>query len=275
MALYLCLAAAALAFGPADKPAPKCGPKVSRPITPTKTAAFDNAFARGPTVPSVVLCRPFDAGNVGAAARAMLNFGLWDLRVVQPTDPEVTISEEAILRASGAAPILHTSTTHSSLPQAVEDLQLVLATTARPRESRIPVRTREAVERAVAAIQRGERVGLLFGSEKNGLSNEELEATEIVTIPTCEVLLAELHRRCSSCTTNGHRRSTLQLLIPTQPPRPRRRKSCVAHQGSSTPCSSFGGVPVGIEFSAAAAASIRPTAASRALSKKRRVPPRQ
>ena len=186
MALHLCLAAAALAFGPADKPAPKCGPKVSRPITPTKTAAFDNAFARGPTVPSVVLCRPFDAGNVGAAARAMLNFGLWDLRVVQPTDPEVTISEEAILRASGAAPILHTSTTHSSLPQAVEDLQLVLATTARPRESRIPVRTpREAVERAVAAIQRGERVGLLFGSEKNGLSNEELEeATEIVTIPT-------------------------------------------------------------------------------------------
>jgi len=167
-------------------PAPKCGPKVSRPISPTKTAAFDSALARGSAVPAVILCRPFDAGNVGGAARAMLNFGLWDLRVVDPHDAQVLSSDEAILRASGAAPVLQRASTHQSLGSAVADLQLVLATTARPRESRIPVRTpREAVARAAAAIQRGERVGLLFGSEKNGLSNAELEsATEIVTIDT-------------------------------------------------------------------------------------------
>ena len=164
--------------------APKCGPKVSRPITPTKTAAFETALARGHSVPSVILARPFDAGNVGSVARAMLNFGLWDLRVVDPTaDPQC---EEAILRASGAAPLLRRAPVYDSLEPAVSDLQLVLATTARPRESRIPVYSpREAIALASNAIARGEQVGLLFGSEKNGLSNAELaHATSIVTIPT-------------------------------------------------------------------------------------------
>ena len=164
--------------------APKCGPKVSRPITPTKTAAFESAIASGAAVPSVLLCRPFDDGNVGACARAMLNFGLWDLRLVDPTAS--ASSDEALLRASGAAPILRRSSEHDRLAGAVDDLQLVLATTARPRESRIPVyEPREAVALATDAIRRGEKVGFLFGSEKNGLSNAELEhASAIVTIPT-------------------------------------------------------------------------------------------
>ena len=164
--------------------APKCGPKVSRPITPTKLQAFENAAATGFAVPSVVLCRPFDDGNVGGAARAMLNFGLWDLRLVDPTaNPS---SDEAILRSSGAAPILERSATHATCAAAVEDLNLVLATTARMRESRMPVYSpREAIGLASEAIARGERVGLMFGSEKNGLSNEELlHATALVTIPT-------------------------------------------------------------------------------------------
>ena len=172
------------AFSAPPPPAPKCGPKVARPITPTKTAAFENAVAKGAALPSVVMCRPFDAGNVGAAARAMLNFGLFDLRLVSPdADP---LSDEAILRASGAAPVLRRSVTHDGMADAVSDLQLVLATTARPRESRIPVYSpREAVKAAAEAISRGERVGFLFGSEKNGLSNAELEhASAIVTIPT-------------------------------------------------------------------------------------------
>ena len=114
----------------------------------------------------------------------MLNFGLFDLRLVSPdADP---LSDEAILRASGAAPVLRRSVTHDGMADAVSDLQLVLATTARPRESRIPVYSpREAVKAAAEAISRGERVGFLFGSEKNGLSNAELEhASAIVTIPT-------------------------------------------------------------------------------------------
>lgn len=165
-------------------PAPKCGPKVSRPITATKTAAFDAACDRQFTVPSVLLARTFDAGNVGAVARGMLNFGLWDLRLIDPTaDPQC---DEAILRATGAAPLLRRASNHETMSDAVADLQLVLATTARPRESRIPVYgPREAVALGKAAIARGERVGLLFGSEKNGLSNDELTyAHGIVTLPT-------------------------------------------------------------------------------------------
>ena len=115
--------------------------------------------------------------------RGMLNFGLWDLRLVDPVaDPH---GDEAILRASGAAPLLRRAPVHGSMREAASDLHLVLATTARPRESRIPVYgPREAVGMACEAIGRGEKVGLLFGSEKNGLSNDELAcAHAIVTIP--------------------------------------------------------------------------------------------
>ena len=164
----------AFALAPSSWPegqAPKCGPKVSRPITPTKAAAFDNAVAQGASVPSVILCRPIDDGNVGGAARAMLNFGLWDLRVVPQPDglgarPD---SDEAVLRASGAKPILHRCAEHNTAAAAVSDLNLVLATTARMRESRIPVYSpREAVALTAEAIARGEKVGFMFGSEKNG-----------------------------------------------------------------------------------------------------------
>lgn len=178
--LVLTLSGAALCCAPTAK----CGPKVARPITQAKTRAYEDARAAAISRPAVLLARPFDDGNVGGAARAMLNFGLCRLRLVDPTaNPR---SDEAILRATGAAPVLRDSETYDSMAEAVADLQLVLATTARPRESRIPVHSpREAVELAKAAVARGERVGFLFGSEKNGLSNTELEhATSIVTIPT-------------------------------------------------------------------------------------------
>lgn len=167
-----------------SQPTAKCGPKVSRPITAAKTAAFETAAAQGALVPSIMLARPFDAGNVGSVARGMLNFGLWNLRLVDPTADAT--SDDAILRASGAAPVLQGAETYGSMAEATADLQLVLATTARPRESRIPVYSpREAASRAADAISRGEKVGLLFGSEKNGLSNDELQfAHAIVTIPT-------------------------------------------------------------------------------------------
>jgi tRNA/rRNA methyltransferase len=211
-----------------DGPAPKCGPKVSRPITPTKSAAYAAAKERGFSVPSVLLCRPFDDGNVGAAARAMLNFGLWDLRLAQPdADPR---SDEALLRASGARPILERAPVHQSLGEAVEDLQLVLATTARTRERSIPVYSpRDAMLLAAKAVGRGERVGFLFGSEKNGLSNEELEhATAIVTIPTNPgfsslnlaqaVLLVCYEWVCASAGANDSDRDGASAAAPEEQP---------------------------------------------------------
>ena len=142
--------------------APKCGPKVSRPITPTKTAAFESAIASGAAVPSVLLCRPLDDGNVGACARAMLNFGLWDLRLVDPTAS--ASSDEALLRASGAAPILRRSSSMTGLQAGRRRPTAGACDDGWTRESRIPVyEPREAVALATDAIRRGEKVGFLFG----------------------------------------------------------------------------------------------------------------
>ena len=118
---------------------------------------------------------------MGAAARAMLNFGLFDLRLVDPTaDPRC---DEAVLRAAGARPLLESCSTHETVGGAMADLQLVLATTARPRECLMDVYApREAVALAASAIRRGERVGFLFGSEKNGLTNAELQVA-VLTWP--------------------------------------------------------------------------------------------
>lgn len=121
---------------------------------------------------------------MGSVARAMLNFGLCELRLVQPAcDP---LSETAMSRACGATPVLQSATIFSSVREAVEDCGLVLATTARTREMALPVLSaRDAAERAASSCSLGSRAALLFGCEKNGLSKEELRsANAIVTIPT-------------------------------------------------------------------------------------------
>ena len=122
---------------------------------PTKIAAIEAALATKATQPVILLARPFAPGNIGAVARAMLNFGLSDLRLVAPlTQPWLT--EEAQARACGAAPLLDEAQTFVDMPAATDDLQLVLATTARPREANVPVLTpRAAAEMAAEAISCG------------------------------------------------------------------------------------------------------------------------
>ena len=122
---------------------------------PTKMAAIEAALATKATQPVILLARPFEPGNIGAVARAMLNFGLSDLRLVAPlTQPWLT--EEAQARACGAAPLLDEAQTFVDMPAATDDLQLVLATTARPREANVPVLTpRAAAELAAEAISCG------------------------------------------------------------------------------------------------------------------------
>ncbi|KAL1510294.1 hypothetical protein AB1Y20_006614 [Prymnesium parvum] len=158
-------------------------PKSARPLAPTKAEAVRLARLR-PLHPAVLLVRTFDAPNVGAAARAMLNFGLCDLRLAAP-ECDWTC-EAAVLRASGAAPLLHAARRFDGVAEATRDAGLVLATTARPRDLRLPVLSpRAAAARAAEAAARGERVCFMFGSEKNGLSNEELRvAHALVAIPT-------------------------------------------------------------------------------------------
>src|SRR3990167_9611766 len=92
-----------------------------------------------PTPPVIILDKSQMAENIGAVARVMANFGLTDLRLVTPRDgwPQ----ERAWATASGADWVLEGVRVFDSVAEAVADLNTVFATTARPRETRQPVRT--------------------------------------------------------------------------------------------------------------------------------------
>ena len=133
--------------------------------------------------PAIVLVRPQMGENIGAAARAMWNFGLDRMRIVAPRDGWPNPSANAM--ASGAGRLLDEAQLHGTLAEAVGDCTYVLATTARPRELTKPVLSPErAMAEAVARIDAGERVGLVFGPERAGLENAEVaRADAIVSVP--------------------------------------------------------------------------------------------
>ena len=133
--------------------------------------------------PAVILVRTQLGENIGAAARAMLNCGLSDLRLVQPRDGWPNV--KALGAASGADAVLNGVRLCATVEEAVADLNLVHATTARPRELLKPeLAPRAAVTALRHAGRQGGRLGLLFGPEKAGLKNEELIlADAIVRIP--------------------------------------------------------------------------------------------
>ena len=141
-------------------------------------AAYVSAAA-----PAVVLVRPQLGENIGAAARAMLNCGLADLRLVEPRDGWPNV--KALGAASGADAVLSRARLCKTVEEGVADLTLVYATTARPREMVKPVLAPRAAAAALRdAARQGGRLGLLFGPEKAGLKNEELVlADAIVQIP--------------------------------------------------------------------------------------------
>ena len=138
-----------------------------------------------PTIkpPAVILNAPQLAENIGAVARAMANFGLEDLRLVRPRDgwPQ----ERAWASASGAEWPLEHARVFTTLAEAAADLQLLYATTARPRELRLPVLTpREAAAGLHAASSAGQPVGLLFGGERAGLESDDIAICQaIITVP--------------------------------------------------------------------------------------------
>ncbi len=133
--------------------------------------------------PAVILCEPQLGENIGTAARAMANFGLWDLRLVRPRDGWP--NERAIAAASRADHVIERVRVFETLEEAVSDLTLVLATTARSRDlQKEVIGPDEAAVRMVAQVRAGNGVGLLFGREKWGLLNEEVAlADTIVTLP--------------------------------------------------------------------------------------------
>ncbi len=138
------------------------------------------------TAPAIILSRPQLGENIGAAVRAMKNFGLSDLRLVSPRDGWP--NEKAVHMAAGASDLLAGVRLYDTAPAALGDLQLVFAATARERGVAKPVVTPpEAARQLRAAMARGLRCGLLFGNERSGLDNDEVSlATAVVTIPTAE-----------------------------------------------------------------------------------------
>ena len=133
--------------------------------------------------PAVILCEPQMGENIGTAARAMANFGLWDLRLVRPRDGWP--NDKAVAAASRADHVIERVRVFDTLEEAIADLKLVLATTARPRDMQKEViGPDEAAQRMAAHVAAGQGVGLLFGREKWGLLNEEVAlADSIVTLP--------------------------------------------------------------------------------------------
>ncbi|GAB4141003.1 MAG: RNA methyltransferase [Sphingomonadales bacterium] len=134
-------------------------------------------------VPAVILVRPQLAENIGKAARAMLNFGLDDLRLVAPRDgwPNPDAGPAAI----GADRVIEAAKIFDSLEAAIADLTVVYAATVRPRGMLKPVLTPAAcAEAGRAAMAAGGRVGLIFGPERAGLDNDDVAlADAVLTIP--------------------------------------------------------------------------------------------
>jgi TrmH family RNA methyltransferase len=132
----------------------------------------------------VILVSSRNALNIGAAARAMSNFGFRNLRVVNPYEPSYREARSAV----GAADVLADSQQFKSVAEAIADCTLVVGTTAvRHRELQHPLRRLEAGAKLIRKRLATSRVALLFGSEKFGLSNEDLSHCHwLLHIPTNE-----------------------------------------------------------------------------------------
>lgn len=131
------------------------------------------------THPSVILVRPQLGENIGAAARVMANFGLAELRLVAPRDGWPNPAADAM--ASHARHIIEHATIYNSTAEAVADIELLYATTARPRDMEKPVIT---PREAAAQMRQSKKPGLLFGPERTGLVNEDIaRSAAIINIP--------------------------------------------------------------------------------------------
>lgn len=133
--------------------------------------------------PVIVLVNPQLGENIGAAARAMANFGLAELRLVEPRDGWP--NEAARANAAKADHVIDGVRVFATLREAIADLNFVFATTARQREMLKPVRgPREAAAELRLRHRKGQRTGILFGRERSGLESVEVAlADEIVTFP--------------------------------------------------------------------------------------------
>ncbi len=130
--------------------------------------------------PVIVLVRPQLGQNIGKAARAMLNFGLTEMRLVAPRDGWP--NPDAGPAASGADVVLERAQVFETVQDAIADCSLVFASTVRRRDLVMPVLAPEQMADQIHTS--AERTAILFGAERSGLETEEVAlANAIVTVP--------------------------------------------------------------------------------------------
>jgi len=129
----------------------------------------------------IVLVQPSHGGNIGGCARAMKNMGLTRLVLVAP---EEFPGEEASARAAGADDVLARAQVCATLDEAIADCHLVIGASARERRIAWPTLAPDEAARRVVTAAAGQEVAVLFGRERTGLTNDELDRCQIlVKIP--------------------------------------------------------------------------------------------
>jgi tRNA/rRNA methyltransferase len=165
--------------------------------------------------PSFVLVRPQMGENIGAAARAMWNFGLDRMRVVAPRDGWP--NQRAVAMASGAGRLLDEAGLFADLPAALADCTYTYATTARPRGLTKPVFSPEAAMKdASLRVANGEKVAVIFGPERAGLENDDIaQANAIISVPVNPEFASLNLGQCVLLTAYEWRRQTTQIVHET------------------------------------------------------------
>ena len=143
-------------------------------------------------MPVIILVRPFLDANVGSVSRAMLNFGFHDLRIVNPTCDH--LSETARTLAVGSIALLENAKVYNSLESCIADLNVVVATSARIRHhAQRPMTAAQCASMLMPLVKtqqqhrHQQKVGIMFGSETNGLSAAEMAVSHFrVGVPTFE-----------------------------------------------------------------------------------------
>ncbi|MFH1804898.1 MAG: RNA methyltransferase [Pseudomonadota bacterium] len=133
--------------------------------------------------PVIILIEPQLGDNIGKAARAMLNCGLVELRLVRPRDGWP--NERATANASGADIVIDNATVFETEREALADLNRVYVTTARTRDAvKVTFTPRSLAPEMRALAARGEKIGVMFGPERTGVRNEHVAmADAVVTVP--------------------------------------------------------------------------------------------
>jgi tRNA/rRNA methyltransferase len=132
-----------------------------------------------------ILINTSHAGNVGATARAMKVMGFADLVLVAPRFADVLCHEEAVAMASGAADILARARVVATLAEALDGVDFVCATAMTPRDFGPPTHEPRALFAGLAAREFAPRLALVFGSERYGMSNEDVyRCHAVLSIPT-------------------------------------------------------------------------------------------